>query len=63
MYTNTQAILVLDGQVLNIKIAVKKDWHTELRERLWRDEIATAILNAKQRRPRCSAEAHTDLLS
>ncbi len=63
MHTNTQALLVLSEQVLNIKVADKKDWHIELLERLWRDEIATAILDTKRRRPRCAAEAHADLFS
>ncbi len=63
MHTNTQAVLVLGGQVLNIKIVVKKDWYIELLERLWRDEITKAILDASQRRPRCAAEAHADLVS
>ena len=63
MNTNTQALLVLPEQVLNIKIGVQKDWTIELLEQLWRNEITKAILEAKRRRPRCAAEAHADLLS
>ena len=63
MNTNTQALLVLPEQVLNIKVVVQKDWTIELLEQRWRNEITKAILEAKQRRPRCAAEAHADLLS
>ena len=63
MNTNTQALLVLPEQILNIKVAVQKDWTIELLEQRWHDEITKAILEAKQRRPRCAAEAHADLLS
>ncbi len=63
MHTNTQALLVLPEQVLNIKVAVKKDWHIELLERLWHDEITKAILDAKRRRPLYPPEAHADLFS
>ena len=63
MHTNIQALLVLPEQVLNIKVVVKRDWYIELIEQQWRNEITKAILNAKQRRPRCAAEAHADLLS
>ena len=63
MHTNTQAVLVLGGQMLDIKAVIKKDWYIELLERLWRDEITKAILDASQRRPRYAAEAHADLLS
>ena len=51
MNTNTQALLVLPEQVLNIKIGVQKDWTIELLEQRWRNEITKAILEAKRRRP------------
>jgi hypothetical protein len=63
VHANIQALLVLPEQVLNIKVAVQKEWHIELLEQRWRNEITKAILDAKQRRPRCAAEAHADLLS
>ena len=63
MHTNTQVILVLAGQVLNIKAVVKKDWYIEAFEQLWRDEITKAISDARRRRPRCAAEPHAEFLS
>ena len=47
MNTNTQALLVLPEQILNIKVAVQKDWCIELIEQQWRNEITKAILDAK----------------
>jgi hypothetical protein len=44
---NTQALLVLPEQILNIKVAVQKEWHIELIEQQWRNEITKAILDAK----------------
>ncbi len=44
---NTQALLVLPEQVLNIKVAVKKEWYIKLIEQRWRNEITKAILDAK----------------
>ena len=32
MNTNTQALLVLAEQVLNIEVAIQKDWYIELLE-------------------------------
>ena len=63
MHANIQALLVLPEQVLNLKVVVKKDWYIELIEQQWHEEITKAILNVKRCRPRCSAEAHADLLS
>lgn len=64
MHANIQALLVLPEQVLNLKVVVKKDWYIELIEQQWRKEITKAILDAKQRRPRCAAaQAHADLFS
>jgi hypothetical protein len=51
MNTNTQALLVLPEQVLNIKVAFQKKWYIELIEQQWRNEITKAILEAKRRRP------------
>ena len=43
MNTNTQALLVLPEQVLNIEVAAKKKWYIELIEQQWRNEITKAI--------------------
>ena len=44
---NTQALLVLPEQILNIKVAVQKEWYIKLIEQQWRNEITKAILDAK----------------
>jgi len=63
MYVDRNFILALAERVLNMKTAGKEDWCIHWLEWFWQQEIETAIYDVKRRRPRCTAEAHADLLS